>query len=86
MGRGVFGFPNLYNTLNCQDVSIYIKILAVGFVVQSLYYIHQMIYIFISRRKEYLERKRKGVHMRWFQALTSEEIGKIDLYTAKARK
>jgi hypothetical protein len=44
-----------------------------------------MVYILNSRAKEYAERKKKNIKMRWFHALTESEISSIECYTKKRR-
>ncbi len=44
---------------------------------------YTMIAILKSRANEYAERKMKNIKMKWFTALTKEEIAKIDAYNKK---
>ncbi len=50
---------------------------------QSLYFMRQMISILRSRANEQGERKAKNVKLRWLTPLSNEEILKIDLYNKK---
>jgi len=45
-----------------------------------------MVSILKARSAEYAERKRKNIKMKWFTALTREEIDKVDAYKAKPNK
>ena len=74
-GRIILGIPVTINKLlNCDANPIIQKFFGTGLIVQSIYFIYQMIFILRARSAEYSERKRKGIKMQWFSALTQEQI------------
>jgi hypothetical protein len=85
-GRGILGMPMLYRTFTCEANHIIVKLLGVGLVLQSFHFMRTMVSILKSRSAEYAERKRKNIKMKWFTALTREEIDKVDAYKAKPNK
>jgi len=85
-GRAILGMPVLYRCWACPSNHIIVKLMGTGLILQSLYFIKQMIFILIQRSNEYAERKRKNIKMKWFVSLTKEEILKIDAYNKKTKK
>lgn len=85
-GRTFLGLPNLYRTWMCESNHIVVKLMGTGLIMQSLYFMRQMISILKSRANEHGERKSKNIKMKWFTPLTKEEISKIDAYNKKGTK
>lgn len=85
-GRGILGLPMLYRTFTCEANNIVVKLLGVGLILQSFHFMRTMVSILKARSAEYAERKRKNIKMKWFTALTREEIDKVDAYKAKPNK
>jgi len=83
IGRIVLGLPVLYRTWACTANSVIVKFMGTGLIAQSVYFIYTMVAILKSRANEYAERKMKNIKMKWFTALTKEEIAKIDAYNRK---
>ena len=82
-GRGVLGLPMLYRTFTCEANHIIVKLLGVGLILQSFHFMRTMVSILKARSAEYAERKRKNIKMKWFTALTKDEIEKIEAYNKK---
>lgn len=57
-----------------------------GLFIQSIYFIITMISILKSRAREYAERKKKNIKMKWFTSLTQNEVASIDSYNRKTKK
>lgn len=74
-GRLVLGTPVLIRTWVCDANHIMVKFMGTGLFAQSFYFITKMVSILKSRSREYAERKRKNIKMKWFTSLTKEEIG-----------
>ena len=82
-GRILLGIPVLYRVWSCEQTHIMVRLMGTGLFIQSVYFIITMISILKSRSREYAERKKKNIKMKWFVALTKEEILKIDSYNRK---
>lgn len=83
IGRLIGGTAIVIRTWSCAASPLVVKITGTGLLLQSIHFSITMVSILKSRAAEYAERKRKNVKMRWFTALTKEEISKIDAYTKK---
>ncbi|CDW79729.1 UNKNOWN [Stylonychia lemnae] len=84
-GRMILGVPVLIKTIACDANPLIQKFFGSGLILQSVYFIYKMAFILRARSAEYSERKRKGIKMQWFSALTQEQISQVDLYSSKRK-
>ena len=69
-GRTFLGLPVLYRTWMCDTNHIIVKLMGTGLVMQSVFFMRQMVSILKARANEKGERKSKNVRMKWLTPLT----------------
>ena len=70
----------------CPSTNLVVRLAGIGLLVQSWGFSFQIMSIMRQRMVEYAERKRKNIRMKWFTALSKEEIAKVDAYQRKEKK
>jgi len=78
-GRILLGTPVMIKTFMCVHNNMLIKMAGAGLLLQSYHYIYKMVGILKSRAREYSDRKRNGVKLQWFTALTAKQIELLGL-------
>ena len=85
-GRIGLGIPVTIRTWLCPANHIVVNLMGTLVIVQSMYFVYTMVFILRARNREYAERKSKNIKMKWFTALTPQELSQIDAYNKKKTK
>jgi len=83
IGRMLIGHPIVFRILNCGPMSTLAKVFASGILLQSYLFLYRMYFILRARLAETRERSKKGIKIKWFTAMTKEELLKCDFYNKK---
>lgn len=78
-GRIIMGTYTTWSTACCHHNNILIKLAAVGLLIQSVFFIQQMLAILRKRFKEISDRKKLRIKSRWFEPLNREELEKLGI-------
>ena len=79
-----YGSFVIFFTVFCNGNLIIVKISGAFVWLQSVYFAFRMIKIFKFRKKEYKERKVKGIQMWWFDH--NKKIDEMEIYKKKCSK
>lgn len=78
-GRIIMGTYTSWSTACCQHNNLIVKLAALGLLVQSAFFIQQMLGILRKRFKEISDRKKLRIKSRWFEPLNREELDKLGI-------
>lgn len=84
-GRIILGTSVVIRTVTCSENNYLVRLASLGLAFQSYFYINRMIKILRQRTKEYSERKKKGIKLRWLTNLTKQEMSQLDYYNTKSK-
>jgi len=78
-GRLLMGVFQVWSTCSCEPAHFLVKGAAVGLLLQSVFFIRQMIGILRKRFVEMADRKMKKIKIRWFSPLNKHELEVLGL-------
>jgi len=85
-GRILLGAGVVWNTCLCQHNHFMVRFCSAALMVQSVFFVGQMISILKKRFKEISMRKEQRIKIRWFEPLNSQELEKLGIDAKKAQK
>ena len=85
-GRILLGASVVWNTCVCQHNHFMVRFCSFALMVQSVFFVGQMISILKKRFKEISLRKVHRVKSRWFDPLSKEELAKLGIDSKKVEK
>ena len=84
-GRVVMGHPVVYDTITCDSMHLFGKIVSLGVLAQSYLFLYRMYYIMKGRIAETSERNMKKLRIGWFEPMRVEDLKDCKFYKKKTQ-
>lgn len=82
-GRILMGTYSVWSVSQCEHNFLLIKVASIGLLIQTVFFVQQMVGILRKRFKEISDRKRLRIKSRWFEPLNSTELEKLGINEKK---